>query len=88
MEVEMNGPDLSERVRRVISETLLVPVAQLADETLIKEDLGADSMQAIALLISLDEEFDVEFQVENLPPAGLTVGLLCQYVSEAIQTGR
>ena len=52
-------------------------------EASITEDLGADSLDVVDLVMSLEEEFDVEIpddQVENIK----TVGDIVKYIEENV----
>ena len=80
--------DISERVVRVLAETLEIPVACCAPHTRIKADLGADSMQMVTLMIALDEEFDVEFNVEAIPTAEVTVAWVIDFVTATIDAAQ
>jgi acyl carrier protein len=75
---------LRERVCAVIAATLDVAVDRLVGTSLIAEDLGADSMKVIALMISLDAEFDVEFKIDRIPTSGVTVDWICEFVADTL----
>lgn len=74
--------EIESRVYRVISETFSTRLQDLRTETFVKGHLGADSMQLIALMIALDEEFDAEFEVDRIPDGDVTVGWICEFVRE------
>lgn len=76
--------DVQERVIRVLGETFPAKSASITQDTLIKHDLGADSMSVIALMIALDAEFDVEFAAERIPEDDVTVGWICAFVQETL----
>ncbi len=80
--------DISARVVRVLAETLEIPAASCAPQTRIKADLGADSMQMVTLMIALDEEFDVEFNVEAIPTAEVTVAWVIEFVTATIDAAQ
>jgi acyl carrier protein len=52
--------DIAERVRGVIQRQLGVEPDRAADEARLDSDLDADSLDCVELLMSLEEEFDVE----------------------------
>lgn len=59
---------VEERVRTLV-KTQLNPEAAFADSASFMEDLGADSLDAVELIMSLEEEFDIEIpddQVEGI----------------------
>ena len=76
------------RVIRVIAETLEIPVQTLSPETRIKADLGADSMQIVTIMIGLDEEFDVEFKVDQLPTGEVTIDGIVNFVTVTVEAAR
>ena len=49
----------------------------------VKEDLGADSMQVIALMLSLDAEFDVDLDPADVPDNEVTLGWVRDFVLSA-----
>ena len=69
---------------RLVSELTGVPVDRLSPDTRIREDLEADSMQVMALMIALDEEFDVAFDVTRIPEAGVTIEWIRQFVEATL----
>ncbi len=73
-----------ERIQRVIAETLALTDPDLSRETRVKEDLGADSMQVITIIISLDEEFDTEFDTVDLPKENVTIGWIEDFVARTL----
>jgi acyl carrier protein len=75
---------LAQRVVRIIAETLEIPFEELTPATRIKEDLGADSMQVVTIMIALDEAFDAEFDIAEIPPANVTVDWVCGFVQRTI----
>lgn len=70
-----------EKIAARLSDQLGVDEASIAMETSFKEDLGADSLDLFELVMSLEEDFDVEIPAEDLE--GLTtVGLFINYLTE------
>lgn len=57
--------DTFEEVKSVISEELEVEEDQIAMESLIVDDLGADSLDVVELIMRLEEKFDVEIPDEE-----------------------
>ena len=53
-------PAVLERVRKIISEQLGVDEAEIQPETSFVEDLNADSLDLVELIMSLEEEFSKE----------------------------
>ena len=63
--------DTAERVRKRIAESLGVVIA--SDACHIVEDLGADSLETVALVMDLEEEFGIEIPDDEMVDLG-TVG--------------
>jgi len=49
-----------DRVKEIISEELGIEEEEINIDSDISEDLGADSLDAIELIMAVEEEFDVE----------------------------
>ena len=47
------------RIKQIISETLEIPYDSIEDQSDIIEDLEADSIQVLDLIIALEEEFNI-----------------------------
>ena len=70
-----------EKVKAILSEQFDVEEDSITLDTQIAEDLGADSLDVVDLLMTLEDEFDVEIpdeEVENIK----TVGNLAKYIEE------
>ena len=53
---------IAERVRRVIADELGIERSALADNARFKEDLGADELDKVELIMALEEEFGEAIQ--------------------------
>jgi len=51
-----------EIVQRVLVDGLNVDASAVTPEANLNDDLGADSLDAVELIMSLEEEFDVEIE--------------------------
>ena len=68
-----------EKVRDIIVDTLSCELEDVTMEATLAEDLGADSLDVVDLLMSIEDEFEVEIpdeEVENIK----TVGALVEYI--------
>ena len=54
-----------ERVRAVIADELEVSEAEVTEDASFTEDLGADSLDLVELVMRLEEEFEVEIPDED-----------------------
>jgi acyl carrier protein len=57
--------DTLERVKKIMVERLNVDSAEVTMEAGIKEDLGADSLDVVDLIMELEEEFELEITDEQ-----------------------
>lgn len=68
-----------EKVRDIIAETLACDAALVTMEASLKDDLGADSLDSVELVMALEEAFDLTIAEEKL--AGFkTVGDIVTYL--------
>ena len=51
---------IEERVKKVVAERLNVKEEDIQNTSSFTEDLGADSLDTVELVMALEEEFDVE----------------------------
>ncbi len=52
--------DISERVKKIVAEHLGVDEAKVVDSASFIDDLGADSLDTVELVMAFEEEFDCE----------------------------
>ncbi len=70
-----------DKVKEIVIDQLDVEEDKVTMEASISEDLGADSLDIVDLVMSLEEEFDVEIpdeKVENVK----TVGDIVKFIEE------
>jgi acyl carrier protein len=56
---------IEERVKQIISEQLGVDEEQVTGNASFMDDLGADSLDTVELVMALEEEFDIEISDED-----------------------
>ena len=76
----MGTETLAIRVKKVISEVLGVPEYEVTDEAIFVEDLGADSLDIVELVMALEEEFDHDVPENSLADLR-TVGDVVNYLT-------
>lgn len=57
--------DVDAKVKKIISEQLGVPETDVKPESSFVNDLGADSLDTVELVMALEEEFGVEIPDED-----------------------
>jgi len=57
--------NIEERVKNIIMEQLGVEADQVKPEAQFVNDLGADSLDTVELIMALEEEFDIEIPDEK-----------------------
>jgi acyl carrier protein len=72
---------VEERVKKIISEQLGVEEDEVTPEASFVEDLGADSLDTVELVMALEEEFSIEIPDEDAEKI-LTVGKALDYIKE------
>lgn len=56
---------VEERVKKIIAEQLGVEEDEVVPEAKFVEDLGADSLDTVELVMALEEEFEIEIPDED-----------------------
>lgn len=78
----MNPDAILEKVKEVIIEQLAVEEDAIKLETSFIDDLGADSLDIVELIMALEEEFDLQIpdsEAEKIT----TVGDVVEYIKSA-----
>ena len=57
--------DIEQRVRKIVSEQLGTDDDKIKNESSFIDDLGADSLDTVELVMGLEEEFDTEIPDEE-----------------------
>ncbi|PCK03547.1 MAG: acyl carrier protein [Alteromonadaceae bacterium] len=57
--------NIDERVKRIVAEQLGVKEDDVKNEASFVDDLGADSLDTVELVMALEEEFDTEIPDEE-----------------------
>ena len=72
---------VEDRVKKIIIEQLGVEEDDVTPEASFVEDLGADSLDTVELVMAFEEEFDIEIPDEEAEKI-LTVGRAIDYIKE------
>lgn len=57
--------DLSEKVKELVSEQLGLDESEIKPDLHLLDDLGADSLDIVELIMAIEEEFDIEIPDED-----------------------
>ena len=77
--------DVSDKVRSIICDQLMVDQEEITDESSFVEDLGADSLDTVELIMEFEDEFSIEIsdeQAEKISTVGEAVAYLEKLLSE------
>ncbi|TFB13552.1 acyl carrier protein [Candidatus Marinimicrobia bacterium MT.SAG.4] len=69
-----------EKIKQIISKELEIDEAEVVDSASLIDDLGADSLSVMELMIAFDDEFGVEVPEEDYDKL-LTVGDIVNYIT-------
>ncbi len=61
----MNQEEIFEKVKEIVLEQLDVKAEDVKPEASFANDLGADSLDTVELVMALEEEFDIEIPDED-----------------------
>lgn len=72
---------VEERVKEIIIEQLGVDATQVTDQAKFQDDLGADSLDIVELVMALEEEFSLEIPDEDAEKIGSVTDAI-SYIKE------
>ncbi len=72
-----------EKVQELLAEQLNCDPDEIQMDSELKEELGADSLDAVELAMALEEEYDIEMQDEDLDRFK-TVGDIVEFLQEKL----
>ena len=79
----MNSEEVFEKVKGIIVNQLGVSDTAVTLEASFIDDLGADSLDIVELVMALEEEFDMEIPDEDAEKV-VTVGDVVDYIKENV----
>jgi acyl carrier protein len=77
----MSKEEIFSKVQKIVSEQLGVDEAEVKPEASFANDLGADSLDTVELVMALEEEFNIEIPDEAAENIA-TVQAAVDYISE------
>ena len=75
--------NISDRVTKIIVDKLGVDESEISSEASFTNDLGADSLDTVELIMELEKEFDISIPDEKAE-AIATVGDAVSYIESAV----
>ena len=80
----MSSEEVFEKVKAIIVEQLQVAENTVTEEASFIDDLGADSLDLVELIMALEEEFDIEIPDTDAEKV-ITVADVVDYIKENVQ---
>ena len=62
-----------------------IPADDLTEDTLIREDLEADSMDVVTLMVLLDDKFNAEFNPEDVPNENVSLKWVVDHIMSKLE---
>ena len=80
---ELTKEEIRAKIKSIVVENLGVSEDQVTDDAQFSQDLGADSLDQVELVMSLEEEFGAEIRDEDADSLN-TVGDAINYIEKRI----
>jgi acyl carrier protein len=79
----LTADEVFDRVKNIISEKLGVEEDEIAMDSSLTEDLGADSLDLVDLVMAFEDEFDFKVEDEQIESIS-TVGDIVESISKGL----
>jgi acyl carrier protein len=76
--------DIAQKVKEIVAQQLDVDISEVKDEAQFIEDLGADSLAIVELVLAFEEQFEIDIPDEDTEKIG-TVGDAIKYIQEHVK---
>ena len=80
----MSSEEIFEKIKGIIVEQLQVSDTTITEESSFIDDLGADSLDLVELIMALEEEFGIEIPDTDAEKV-VTVGDVVNYIKENVK---
>ncbi len=57
--ITKRGKEMFEKVKEILAKQLRIDAAKITEDSRIKNDLGADSLDILQLLMTIEEEYNL-----------------------------
>ena len=74
--------DVSSKVKKIVADHLGIDTAKVTDESSFIDDLGADSLDTVELVMAFEEEFGIEIP-DDAAETILSVGDAINFIDSA-----
>jgi acyl carrier protein len=81
----MSQTEIFEKVKKIVAEQLSVEADTITPQSNFANDLGADSLDTVELVMALEEEFDIEIPDESAEKI-TTVQEAVDYINDKVAT--
>lgn len=76
--------DIAQKVKEIVAQQLDVDIAEVKEEAQFIEDLGADSLAIVELVLAFEEQFEIDIPDEDTEKIR-TVGDAITYIQEHVK---
>ncbi len=76
--------DIEERIKKIIAEQLMVEEEEITPEASFIDELGADSLDTVEMIMEIEDEFGIEIPDEDAEKLQ-TVGDAIEYVKRKVE---
>lgn len=81
----MEREELLKKLKAIVSDKLSISEDQITEEASFIDDLGADSLDTVELVMALEDEFDMDIadeEAEKLTSVGKTIDYVLAHLSK------
>ena len=82
--LKVSSEEVFDKIKEIIVEQLGVAENSVTEEASFIDDLGADSLDIVELIMALEEEFDIEIPDADAEKV-VTVGDVVDYIKENVK---
>ena len=79
----MTDSDIENKIRELIAKQLDLPIVRVTDDKKFIEDLDADSLDTVEIIIAIEDEFNIEINDDNAEQI-ITVGDAIRQLKAAV----